>query len=196
MKTKLIELKNTFEISVEEDTQFVLVFPSFLDGAEYELSLIFNKPGVSAELLVPYKLNPGEKINLTTLSSHNVPNTSCITKVKGVLAGDSQSTYSGKIIIKKSGQQTKTFLKDNVLVLGDNIVNNSTPILQIDANDVQVSHVATTGRVREADLYYLMSRGLSKKDAEDLIIGGFLESLLHDIFDETVRKEVSNRYEC
>lgn len=195
MKTKLIELKNILEVNVEEDTQFVLVFPNFLDDIEYELNLFFNKPGVSAELLVPYKLNSGEKLNLKTLSSHNVPNTSCITKVKGVLADGSQSTYAGKITIKKSGQQTKAFLKDNVLVLGDNIVNNSSPVLQIDADDVKASHAATTGRVREADLYYLMSRGLSEKEAEDLIIKGFLQSLLRDIVDEDIRKEVSKRYE-
>jgi Fe-S cluster assembly scaffold protein SufB len=195
MKTKLIELTNQMEINVEEDTQFVVVFSDFSRNIEYSLNLIFNKPGVSSELLIPYNLGKNEKLNLKTSSVHNVPNTSCTTKVKGLLDEGSRSDYVGKIIIKNSAQQTTAFLKDNVLVLGEGSVNNTSPVLQIEANDVKASHAATTSRVDENQLYYLMSRGLSKKESEKLIVEGFFESLINDIVDEKIKKEVLKRYD-
>ena len=195
MKTRLIKAQPNMVINVKEDTQFVLSFPGFSKDIEYDFNLNFDKPGVSAELLVPYKLKSKEKLNLKTSITHNAQNTTCFTKVGGVLSDGSQSSFVGRIIIKKSGQKTNAKLTDHVLVLGDNIVNNSSPILQIEANDVSASHAATTGKVGIEELYYLMSRGLSKKEAENLIVSGFLGSLYNDIVDEDIKKEVSKKYD-
>ncbi len=186
MKTRLITPHEKETVLVTEDAQFVLN----LSGGNHDVTFVFNTEGVSAEVIGLYKLKPNEEINLTTTTDHKARNTSCVTKIKGALSDGSRSIYLGKIVIRKSAQQTSSFLEDNVLVVGENTYNNSQPILEIDADDVKASHGATTGRVNESWIYYLMSRGLSKGESEKLIVEGFFESLISKIEDEKVKSEI------
>jgi Fe-S cluster assembly protein SufD len=190
MRTKYVEAGPDTKIYVEEDAQFVLGFQEFKDTQKYFLDLIFEKEGVSAEILGVYRLGEGNVLDLTTVATHRVPNTSCITKIKGVLYDGSKSSYTGKIVIEKNAQQTSSFLEDNVLVLGNDVESNSSPLLEIEANDVKASHGATTGRISEEQLFYLCSRGLSRVEAEELIVKGFFSSLIDGIIDEEIRTKV------
>jgi Fe-S cluster assembly protein SufD len=105
-----------------------------------------------------------------------------MTRIKGVLDDSASSSYIGKILIAKAGQQTASFLSHNVLVIGNKTSNNSQPILEIDADDVKASHGATTGRI-DRQLYYLATRGLDTVTAKNLIIKGFFEAEMHNIKD-------------
>ena len=72
--------------------------------------------------------------------------------------------------------------------------NNSTikvmPVLLIDEFDVSANHGCAIGKIDEEGLYYLMSRGISKKDAEMLIIKGFLSPILNGLSNEEVKDEL------
>lgn len=189
MHTQLVKLtpNNAHpKLSVTQDTQYVL---DIAEGG-YEVDLVFTTPGVTAELIGVYALKDTQSLNLTTRAIHKVPHTSCVTKLKGVLYDTSVSEYIGKIEIQKKAQHTSSFLEDNVLVLGIGTKNRSDPILEIHADDVKASHGATTGRINKDQIYYLQSRGLSKQEAEDFIVEGFFESLLTQIKDVAIRKEV------
>jgi Fe-S cluster assembly scaffold protein SufB len=190
MRAHYIKLKEYTEIAVEEDAQYILGLPSRKENSHCVFNLIFNKEGVSAEIIGAYRLNTGEELNLTTVADHRVPNTSCLTKIKGVLLDGSKSDYTGKIAISKNAQQTNSFLEDNVLVLGEDVINNSSPLLEINANDVKASHGATTGRVSGEQIYYLTTRGLSREEAEKVIVEGFFTSLLNGIMDEKIKNKV------
>lgn len=190
MKTQLLSLQENTEVKVTEDTQFVLQFPSTATGSKYLVNLIFETPGVSGEIIGAYSLKSGEELDLTTLSTHKVPHTTCFTRIKGALHEGAKSNYVGKIIIEKPAQQTNSFLEQSVLILGENTTNNSQPILEIEADDVKASHGSTTGRIREDQVYYLMSRGLDKKESEDLIVDGFFESLINKIQDTSVSEKI------
>ena len=74
------------------------------------------------------------------------------------------------------------------MVTGENTINNSQPILQIDANDVRASHGSATGRIDGNQLYYLTCRGYNKNEATDLIIRGFFESEISKILDAKAKK--------
>lgn len=189
MKTQLVDLKRNKKIRVEEDTQFVLDLSKLKSGS-CVVELIFDKEGVDVELIGVYKLNEGNNLDLSTTTIHKVPNTSCVTKVKGVLGDRSVSNYIGKIVIEKRAQQTSSFLKDDVLVIGDGTKSHSEPILEIEANEVKASHGATAGRIDEGQLYYLMSRGLTEDESKELIIEGFLEDLIKEIKDEKVQSYI------
>lgn len=119
-----------------------------------------------------------------------MPNTSCLVNVKGVLFDKSRSNYLGKIVIEKGAQKTNTSLEDNILSIGEKTRNHAQPILEIKADDVKASHGATTGRIDEEQIYYLMTRGLSREEAQGVIIGGFLEALLVKIKDTKIRNKV------
>lgn len=191
MNSKLMELTKSQVLQVEEDTQFVLVFPDRNSAEELTVEFVFEQPGVSAEIIGLYKLHPHEKLHLTTIANHKTVHTSCNTKIKGVLLDNASSTYLGKIIIAKEAQQTSSFLEDGVLVLGNNTHNRSDPILEIEADDVAASHGATTGRIDPDQVYYLQSRGLNNAEAEELIIEGYFESLLSQICDDSIREKAA-----
>ena len=142
-----------------------------------------------AEIIVPYQLGEKQALNLTIVAHHKAENTKCTIRVKGVLFDGSSSNFIGKIIIDKTAQKTVSYLHDDILVVGENTKSHSQPILQIDANDVRASHGATTGRIDEEQVYYLTSRGLSAEDAQNLIIKGFLGTLLDMVKDEKILKE-------
>lgn len=187
MKCLLVDTTKDQEIKVTEDTQFVLN-PG--GGNIAKIDFVFEKEGVEAQILGVYRLKKEEKTQFETSAIHKVPNTKCDVQIKGVLEDKTSSDYIGKIVIEPKAQQTSSFLEDNVLVIGQNTHNNSQPILEIEADDVKASHGATTGRIEEEEVYYLMTRGLSRVEAENLVVEGFLTEILEQIVDENVKAQV------
>lgn len=193
MRTELITVGEDTQVKVREDTQFVLDLEDFDRDKQHNISLLFQKPGVEAEIIGVFRLSEGQVLNLSTSAVHKVPQTRCFTYVKGVLLDNAESDYVGKIIIDKAAQQTSSYLEDNVIVVGENTKNNSQPILEIEADDVKASHGATTGRIDDEQVYYLRTRGFSEQEAKDIIIEGFFNGLLTRINDEKIRDKVATR---
>ncbi len=189
MFTQLIDPTSSQTHNVEQDTVFVLDLSKSCESTQ---TFEFNTSGVSAKVIGLYNSTQHNTIKIVVETIHNVPNTSCSTEVKGSMQSNSQSTFAGKIIIKKPAQQTSSYLEHNVLVLGENTHNKSEPILEIDANDVKASHGSTTGRIDPMQLFYLKSRGMSQADAEKLIVTGFFNSLLASIEDEKIHAYVAS----
>ncbi len=191
MKTELIKLKNEMTISAAQDSQYVL---NLAEGRKAKITLFFEKEGVSAEIIGLFTAGKDTDVDLETVVIHRVPNTSCMTYVKGVLFEGGKSNYVGRIIIEKAAQKTNSFLTTNVLVVGGDTHNSSQPILMIEADDVKASHAATTGRIDPNEVYYLQSRGFSKDEAEGVIVDGFFESLLSKITDDEIKKEMHESF--
>jgi len=187
-KAQILKLTESTKFHASEDLDLVLDL--FETTKPVKLEIIFDKPGVSCHLIGLYVLNEGEKLDLETSASHLVRNTSCLQDVRGILKDNSNSRYIGSILIEKEAFQTESFLDDNVLVLGEGTKNQADPTLEIKNNDVKASHGSTTGRINEDEVFYLMARGLSKKEAENLIVEGFFEKLLNQIEDEALREEI------
>jgi len=186
MKTLLLKEKENMIFFPEEDTQYVM----FLRSSSTTLEVNFEKEGVSCEVLILGKIKKGNSVVLNTIAHHLVPNTSCLTTYHAVLEDSSSSDYTGKIIIAEKAFQTTSYLNNKTLVAGENVKNISKPELEIESDDVKASHGSSTGRIREEDIFYLISRGLSRKEAEGIIIEGFFENVLSKIMDEEVREKV------
>lgn len=131
-----------------------------------------------------------EHIDFTTNMYHNVENTVNDVLVDGILKDESSSVYRGLIKIEKEAQKTNSYLANHILKLGDKTLANSIPSLKIDANDVKASHGATVGQINEEHLFYLMARGLSKQEAERLIVEGFFEPIISKIPLEELRDKI------
>lgn len=153
-------------------------------------TFILDKPGIQAKIMCLYRQKAGPSFSLSIEVHHKAPNTTCLTQIRGILDEGASAKVLGKIIIDKKAQGTNSYLKDDTLVLGDRVTHVTEPILQIEANDVKASHGSTTGRINKDQVYYLMSRGLSKEDAEQLIIEGYFENLLQSINDEKIKHKV------
>ncbi|MBS3097100.1 Fe-S cluster assembly protein SufD, partial [Candidatus Woesearchaeota archaeon] len=131
-----------------------------------------------------------EHIDFTTNMYHNAENTTNDVLVDGILKDESSSVYRGLIKIEKQAQKTNSYLANHILKLGEKTLANSIPSLKIDANDVKASHGATVGQIDEEHLFYLMARGLSRAEAERLIVEGFFEPVIQKIPLEELREKI------
>ena len=145
------------------------------------IDTIFSGQGSQCNNLGVFLGKGKEHIDFTTNMHHNVENTTNDVLVDGILKDESSSVYRGLIKIEKQAQKTNSYLANHILKLGDKTLANSIPSLKIDANDVKASHGATVGQINEEHLFYLMARGLSRQEAEKLIVEGFFEPVIEKI---------------
>jgi Fe-S cluster assembly protein SufD len=100
------------------------------------------------------------------------------------------------IRVEKDAQKTNAYQECRNLMLSPTTHAVPIPGLEILANDVRCTHGATVGRVNREDMFYLMSRGLQRPEAERLIVRGFFQSVLDRIELEPVRDAVTAALEA
>ena len=105
----------------------------------------------------------------------------------GVILEKSTLTFNGIGHIIKGAKGADAQQESRVLMLSEQARGDANPILLIDENDVTAGHAASVGRVDPEELYYLMSRGIPKQEAERLVIRGFLGSVIAAIPLKIVR---------
>ncbi len=134
----------------------------------------------------PYAENDTNIIALTDHAQESLINTRVVHRAPrtrgqidhaGVAADDSTLLFEGVGKIHKGMIKSQAFQHNRGVVLGDNARLDANPLLLIDEHDVEAGHGAAIGRIDENQLYYLMSRGMTKTDAEKLIIQGYLAPL-------------------
>ena len=155
-----------------------------------KIDTIFEGQGGQCKNLGIFLGKGKEHIDFTTNMYHNNLNTTNDVLVDGILKEESTSVYRGLIKIPKEGQKTNSYLANHILKIGEKTLANSIPSLKIDANDVKASHGATVGQINEEHLFYLMARGLSKQEAEAMIVEGFFEPIIQKIPLEELREKI------
>lgn len=108
----------------------------------------------------------------------------------GVIRERGTLTFNGIGHIIKGAKGADAQQESRVLMLSDQARGDANPILLIDENEVTAGHAASVGRVDPEEMYYLLSRGLHKEEAERLVIRGFLGSVLTAIPVKEVQKEL------
>jgi Fe-S cluster assembly protein SufD len=159
MKTYSINAKQHRQILIEE-------------SGNYLIKLIGSRAHV--EILGAFYLGKNQSLDLKITVIHQAKNTSADTLIKAVVEDKAVANINGKIIVSKGAQQTNSFLTENVLLIGREAKATAVPDLEIEADEVKCSHAATVGKVDEEQLFYLMSRGLSRKKGKKMITDGFL----------------------
>ena len=123
-----------------------------------------------------------------TKLNHLKPNCKSYQKIKNVLNKKSKSAYQGKIFVKDIAQKTDAYQLSRALLLDDSSEFNAKPELEIYADDVKCSHGSTSGSINEDSIYYMMTRGISKKKAIELLTKAFL----FEIADSISNVEIKN----
>lgn len=172
------------EAVLKKDANVNLIFGSF-GSAFHRLKskTMLTGEGAISETLCLFKGKENHHTDFTVNSHHAVPHTRNNVLAKGTVTDSATSVFRGLIRIEKEAQQTDSYLADHMLLLSDTALANSIPSLQIEANDVKASHGATVGQIDEEQLFYLASRGLTREQAEKLIVEGFFEPLINKIAD-------------
>jgi Fe-S cluster assembly protein SufD len=159
--------------------------------------------GSSSEVLGIVFGDKKENFSFNTIQDHNAPSTTSNINFKVVLKDESTSIYQGIIKVDKVAQKTDAFQSNKNLLLGVGAKADSIPKLEILADDVKCSHGATVGPVDREQIFYLMSRGLPAKEAEELIVGGFVRQVLEscqitgaaDRIESLISEKIHGRHE-
>jgi Fe-S cluster assembly protein SufD len=155
-----------------------------------DVEIYIEESGVNAEIIGIYFAENEQKMSFNTLQKHIAPHCHSNLLFKGVLADKAQTSYEGMIRVHKGAQKTDAYQKNQNILLSNGSRADSLPELEIEADDVRCTHGATVGPIKENDLFYLMSRGLSRKEATRLLTLGFFSEAIDQISVEDVRNEV------
>jgi len=125
---------------------------------------------------------------IKTHLNHLKPNCTSYQKIKNVLNKNSKGAYQGKIFVKNLAQKTDAYQLSKALLLNDTSEFNAKPELEIYADDVKCSHGSTSGNMNEDSIYYLMTRGISRINAIELLTKAFLLEIINSIHNIEIQK--------
>ncbi|QOR66098.1 Fe-S cluster assembly protein SufD [Cytobacillus suaedae] len=131
-----------------------------------------------------------QKQNFTTSVVHFGKNSEGFILKHGVMKDSASSIFNGIGKIEHGASKSNAVQESRVLMLSEKARGDANPILLIDEDDVTAGHAASVGRVDPIQLYYLMSRGISQKEAERLVIHGFLAPVVNELPIEGVKKQL------
>ncbi len=152
-------------------------------------------PGSESEMLALWFGDDRQHFDHHTLQHHAAPHAHSDLLYKGALTDAGVSVFRGLIRVDKGAQLTDAYQTNRNLLLSDKAKATSLPNLEIEADDVRCSHGATIGQVETGQLFYLMSRGLTRTQAERLLVFGFFEEVLGRLPIEGVRDRVREAIE-
>jgi len=127
--------------------------------------------------------------NHTTID-HATPHGSSRELYKGILDGRARGVFHGKIVVRPHAQKTDAMQTNNNLLLSREALVNSTPALEIFADDVKCKHGSTIGQLDAAALFYLRSRGLGEAEARALLTWAFAAEVAGRVRLPAVREEI------
>ena len=133
------------------------------NGCEYSESGVFT-------------LADSDKLNFNSVASHLVGGTTSDISVRGVLNDSASAIVDGMAKIFPNASKSTSRVSERVLLLDSDAHAVANPRLEILNNDVIASHSASIGEIDEEQIFYLMSRGISRKDVESTLVEGFLGS--------------------
>ena len=113
----------------------------------------------------------------------------------GVLKDRSEKAFRGTIDFRKGSKGSKGDEQENVLLLSDDVVNKTLPIILCEEEDVEGRHGASIGQLDDDILFYMASRGIDRKEAEQIMVRARLGAVVREIPDLPLRAELMNKIE-
>lgn len=124
---------------------------------------------------------PGQNQDTGSKVVHAAPNTHSTIVAKSISKGTGITTYRGIVHVGDNAKGSSTSTACDALLVGDESVSNTIPVMRVQTKDVTMAHEATIGKIGEEEIFYLMSRGLSEEDAIKLIVSGFIEPVVKEL---------------
>ncbi|MGH3143876.1 MAG: Fe-S cluster assembly protein SufD [Gaiellales bacterium] len=152
--------------------------------------------GATSRVTGAYFADGTQHLDYDTFQQHHAPSTTSDFAFKGVLREQASVVWRGMIRVEEDAQKTNAYQENRNLILSPDAHADSIPGLEILANDVRCTHGATISQVDREQLFYAMSRGLTRGDAERLIVRGFFQDVLDRIELAPVRDALAERLEA
>ena len=155
--------------------------------AANDVKVCLNGKNSECDLKGLYFTTLNSQFNTNVVVEHNVPHTRSNQYFKGILSDNSRAVFSGKIYVERDAQKSYAEQKDLNLVMSKGAEIDTKPGLEIYADDVECYHGATAGNVDESTLFYMMTRGIDKQSATQMLVNGFATEIINEITDEKLR---------
>lgn len=168
-----------------------------LHGGEISNSVEVALNGRGGECMVNglYLADGNQKVSTNVNIFHNVPECHSSQLFKGILDGESRTSFSGRIYVAKDAQKTEAYQANNNLLVSETAKAYTQPHLEIYADDVKCSHGATIGSLNADELFYMRSRGISKADAKLLQQQAFAYAVLEKVSNDALRERLHSMVE-
>lgn len=178
-------------ISIENKTNSIVNFIEL--GGKIKVSnyysIINNENGINTFNSI-YIGKEDEVLDLNYYIGFNNKNTKGSINVEGVLLDNARKSFKGTIDFYEGSKGSSGDELENVVLLSDNAISRSLPMLLCHEEDVSGSHSVSKGKIDEDKLFYLMSRGLSEKDSKKMIILSNFNKILDNIIDINLKNEL------
>lgn len=158
--------------------------------ARTDINVLFEAEGGECTLNGLFVTSGAQHVDNHTLIDHAKPHCTSRELYKGILDGKSRGVFHGKIVVRPDAQKTDAIQTNKNLLLSREALVDSTPALEILADDVKCRHGSTIGQLDANSLFYLRSRGISEEDARALLTYGFAADLTGRIRVPWVRSEI------
>jgi Fe-S cluster assembly protein SufD len=152
--------------------------------------------GATSRVTGAYFVDGTQHLDYDTFQEHIAPSTTSDFAFKGALRDKARAVWRGMIRVEEGAQKTNAYQENRNLLLSKTAHADSIPGLEILANDVRCTHGATLGQVDREQLFYLMTRGLTRSEAERLIVRGFFQDVLDRVELMPVREALGAALEA
>lgn len=172
-----------------EVVQVILVGGRVYTGGHFDLT--GQHSDITAR--IGYLGTQGSHLDMNYVARHRGLGTTSRMESSGVLRDNAFKLFRGTIDFLQGSSGAKGDETEDVLLIGDDVVNQTIPLILCAEEDVEGNHGATIGQLDEAELFYLASRGIGAEEAERLIARARLEAVITRIPSEQVRREALER---
>jgi len=177
-------------IQVEQAAGSSFVSHAFGFGAALsrtEIAVKLDGEEAECNLAGLYAIDGSRHVDHHLFVDHARPRTRSHQLYKGVLEDSSRGVFTGRVVVRAGSQKIKAMQSNPSLLLGRGAVAETRPQLEIYADDVACNHGATIGRLDEDALFYLLSRGITPREARRILVSGFAAEVVEGVASTSLR---------
>lgn len=183
------------EVILERDARLIYVI--LIKGGktiEEDITVRLKGEGSEAKVfgIVNGSGNDSHRFHIRMI--HEGSRTNALVWINAVGRERSEMDFHGFVEIPSNVRLVNSYLAFHALTIGEWAKATAVPALEIESDEVQCSHEVTVGRVEEEQLFYLMSRGIVREEAEELIADGFLDMVVEKIPSSELRKKICHTF--
>jgi Fe-S cluster assembly scaffold protein SufB len=185
---------STKRVEIARDARVQWV-PVHLGGhlTKQRLDIITAERGSDMRHTGMYFTEREEHLDLFTSDKHEEGHTTGDTVWKGALTGESRASYEGLIHIVPGAQETNTYLQTHSMLLSPKAKGDAIPSLIVQTDNVSASHGGTVGELDEEQIFYMMTRGISRAEAVRTLVEGYFEEVVQRLEDPGLEALVRRR---
>jgi Fe-S cluster assembly protein SufD len=183
---------NTF---AQQDRDSLATVNTFSFGGKLvrnNLDFIHNGENINSFMNGITIIGDNQLVDHHTAVHHNQPNCESYQNYKGIYKDQAKGVFNGKVFVDKIAQKTNAYQQNNNILLNEGATIDTKPQLEIFADDVKCSHGCTVGQLNEDAMFYLRARGISKKEAQALLLYAFANDTMQNIDIEQLKTKISS----